>query len=262
MKNNEKFLKELIEELEYAEGEMSYWKDRILEIETNISEVKEILKEKSTEDNIKEECREKRLDEYLKLETGNDFFRDISRVRVFVKDEDFNSWKLQNIFIKEREIFATDGISGIIVENDNIPNEFQNTIISPTFSSMDDVCSCIVKDKGNDKTEINKPYDVLVNAFSTLEKSKYEKVSVSASSFFKEFMHRTDDSTGKRLSVLENNGNKLALNSLYLSIAVSVFDKENIDVFFPHFALNPIILKNEKQKVLVLPVRREGLEKM
>lgn len=217
MKENERILKELIEELQFTEGNVS-------------------------------------------LKKENDFFKDISKVRIFTGDEDCVSSILQNIFIKEREIFATDGISGIIVENDNIPNEFKNTIISPKFTSMKNVGSCILK--GDYETEINKSYDMLTNAFSTLKNFKYDKIFVHVNIFFKELMHRIDNSTGEKLSILECNGNKLALNSSYLNIAVSIFDKDYIDVFFPDFALHPIILKNEKQKVLVLPVRVEGFEKM
>lgn len=77
----------------------------------------------------------------------------------------------------------------------------------------------------------------------------------------KDFVDRfyyKDLSGSWEMFVLENHepSDRVAFNKYYLKKALNLFEEDStVTVFYPHYSLSPIYIENEKQLVLVLPIR-------
>lgn len=225
-------IEELAYDLSNLENEQYRLENREIELENEIQELEKRLMDKEFE-------------EINNALTGNKFRDAFIKCSWFCRRYDDNNAHLSYVRIEDDRLMATDGCRAIVVECDSIPEELKNTFIKWN-----------IRDNFKDNAEI--PRDRLSFIDDAIKKGKGNITFTINEKDFKEKLYyksRNDKGYNKEYEILKFNDEKVAFNKEYLDIALKVFKNLDITVYWPKTMFSPLIIKNNNQKVVLLPVR-------
>lgn len=224
-------IEDLTYDLNNLENEQYRLEKREIELENEIQELEKRLMDKEFEE----------IDNAL---TGNEFRDAFIKCSWFCRKYDDDNTHLSYVRIEGGRLMATDGYRAIVVECDSIPEELKNT-----FIKWD------VRDNFKDNTEI-KPRDTLSFIDDVIKKGRGDiKVGLNERVFKETFNYKTREESNSTIEILNYCGVKAAFNKEYLDTALKVFKDMDIKVYWPKTMLSPLIIENNNQKVVLLPVR-------
>lgn len=176
----------------------------------------------------------------------NIFFNELTKVSNFTNED------LDDIYVLKNEIIATDGYRAIILKCIMIPKEFQNKRINTKFTSFDDIHKENLHAEDIIFTEKIKK---IIN-FHLKKNRKLDEniITLEVKNFMKRFFYK--EKIEQNLIFIKNSQTeeRVAINKDYLNIALNSFDEDSkVTVFYPHYSLAPIIIKNDYQLVLIMP---------
>lgn len=213
------------------------WNLDNLENEQYKLENKEIKLEKKIEE-LERQLRDKEFEELDNTLTGDKFKDAFIKCSWFCRRYDNDNVDLSYVRIEDDRLLAIDGYKAIIVDCDNIPEELKNTFIKwdvrdgfannieerpNTILSIDDA---IRKGKGNVKIKMNE----------------------------REFREKLHWKGKGKFEILEHKNKKVAFNKEYLNLVLRTFKCMDIIVYWPNSEYMPLVIKNENQEVMLLPV--------
>ena len=180
----------------------------------------------------------------------DDIFRDdIEKAKGFCIEN------LNNIYVSGDYIVATSGYMAIIIKNKCIPIKHQNKIFE-----IDIETNKIINEREVEIEDVYHWNEVKKGIEFGLEfcKMKSENITKVKRKDFVDMFYYKDLSGSWEMFVLENHepSDRVAFNKYYLKKALNLFEEDStVTVFYPHYSLSPIYIENEKQLVLVLPIR-------
>lgn len=227
---------DLDEEYYRVEAEKDCVEEQMNNIEENIEYIKSQLKKLDFEE----------LDDNFNSE--NDFRNCFIKASLFCCQDEGKDSNMMNrlkyIKITDNQLFACDGYKAIIVNCDNIPKDLQNTFIKYN-----------IREDFENNIEINSPKDYVDLSKVIPSNFKETIINTTINKFKEEIIYDTISSGNYELNLLKYKKVKVAFNKDYMDLIFKIFNKDNFDVMFPDSSVSPILFENDKQKVLLLPVK-------
>lgn len=176
--------------------------------------------------------------------TGDEFRDSFIKASYFCrKYSDVANDKLEYVKIVNAKLFAIDGYRGIVINCSKIPQELKNTYIKWDT-------------RENFKENIEKDIIWFYEINEIIDKAKSNIVcQVNADDFFKQLCVDTRFVGNREVAILEFNNKRVAFNKKYLEELLMVFGKTIITIHYPEIKTSPIIIKNDIQEALLLPIR-------
>ncbi|MCR2043214.1 hypothetical protein NSA23_03685 [Anaerosalibacter massiliensis] len=194
---------------------------------------------------LEKQLASKRFDE-LDNELTRDKFRDSFIKASYFCAIDEERETLNHVKIEEERLIATDGCRGIIVKCDEIPEGLKNT-----FVKWD------IRQDFNENAKL-KGWQT-INLDEVIKNGKSNTVfKIEVDEFIESLYFQTIKSSSPLLDeavILKAYGRKVAFNKRYVDEMLKVFEGKYLKVYWPKSSLNPLIVENGGQQVILLPIR-------
>lgn len=192
---------------------------------------------------LEEQLMDKEFEELDNALTGDKFRDAFIKCSWFCRKYEDTSVPLTHVKITGKRLVATDGCIGIVIECDSIPEELKNT-----FIRWD------VRENFKDNAE-KKPMSNFSFIDDAIKEGKgYLTLQTNLEEFKEKLWHKTKTLYEEEIVILSFNSEKVAFKKKYLDIALKTFDTD-IVVYWPKTKYSPLIIENEGQKAILLPIR-------
>ncbi|MBW9154264.1 hypothetical protein [Clostridium estertheticum] len=217
-------------EIESLEDEKSTIEYEMDEIEEKITRIKEKMLEVKIES--------------LNFKTDDKFTNDFMKASYFTARGDSSRPALQAVNIKENELWALDGYRAIIITNNDIPKELQNTNIN--WDIREDFKENII----NEKLAL---IDIK-NIIPKKEEAKYIIPGVTPENFNNIF--KTVEGKREKLATIKlyYEDFVIAAKGEFLNDALMVLKGKTFTIHF-FSSVTPILITCENIEMIILPIR-------
>lgn len=158
---------------------------------------------------------------------------------------------LDHVMVEENRLIATDGIAGIIVNCNNISNDFKNALIKwDTRANFEEHAE-----------DINIfPVGIKESFLHMEDFIKQEKSENIIRLKTEDFIHKLCvkrhiyKETSSEIIMLEHSNLKVAFQKYYIDKLLMAFSGMNIIISYPKNGQSPLIVEGDNQQALFLPV--------